>query len=134
MEEVMHRFFRSSILAASLLCSLAQSKAQPEAPSLAPLPPVPSAEQLAWQEGELGRYLRLGLATYAGTVSAATLGDMEGFYPAKLDARQWTKMAKTYGVRRIILEAKSRDGFCLWPSKTTDFTAAHTHWRSGRGD
>lgn len=56
------------------------------------------------------------------------------FNPEKLDARQWTGAAKSGGFRSMILTAKHHDGFCLWPTKTTEHSVRHSPWRGGKGD
>lgn len=43
------------------------------------------------------------------------------FNPIKYDAVQWAKLAKKMGVKYATLTTKHHDGFCLWPSKYTDF-------------
>ena len=56
------------------------------------------------------------------------------FNPARLDARQWARAAKAGGFRTMILTAKHHDGFCLWPTETTDHSVRSSAWREGRGD
>ena len=43
------------------------------------------------------------------------------FNPINYDAKEWAKMAKRMGVKYATLTTKHHDGFCLWPSKYTDF-------------
>jgi alpha-L-fucosidase len=41
----------------------------------------------------------------------------------KFNAEEWAKLANEAGVRYIVLTAKQQDGFCLWNSRLTDYTA-----------
>jgi len=56
------------------------------------------------------------------------------FDPSRLDARQLTRGARGAGARAVILTAKHHDGFCLWPTRTTQHSVARSPWRSGQGD
>ena len=49
-----------------------------------------------------------------------------GFQPRNFDARTWAAVARAAGMRYMVLTAKHHDGFCLFESRHTDFTAPRT--------
>lgn len=48
------------------------------------------------------------------------------FTADRLDARAWAAAAHAAGMRYAVLTTKHHDGFCLWDSALTDFTAVNT--------
>lgn len=51
------------------------------------------------------------------------------FNPKDFDAKAWAKMAKQMGTKYMIFTTKHHDGFCMWPSKYTDYTIANTPYK-----
>lgn len=51
------------------------------------------------------------------------------FNPKNFDAKRWAKQAKDMGVKYLIFTTKHHDGFCMWPSKYTDYTVANTPYK-----
>ena len=96
--------------------------------------PRPSARQLAWHRSELTMFVHFTVNTFTSREWGDGTESPQIFNPAKLDARQWARAAKAGGFRRMILTAKHHDGFCLWPTDTTDHSVRSSPWREGRGD
>jgi alpha-L-fucosidase len=96
--------------------------------------PVPTAAQLEWQRDELAIFIHFGVNTFTNREWGDGTEDPRIFAPARLDARQWARAARSAGFRAMILTAKHHDGFCLWPSRTTRHSVASSPWRDGKGD
>lgn len=51
------------------------------------------------------------------------------FNPKSFDAKAWAKQAKQMGAKYMIITTKHHDGFCLWPSKYSDYTIANSPYK-----
>jgi alpha-L-fucosidase len=96
--------------------------------------PAPNPQQLAWQRAELALFVHFTVNTFTDREWGDGTEDPRLFAPTRLDARQWARAAKAGGFRTMILTAKHHDGFCLWPSRTTDHSVKRSPWRDGGGD
>jgi alpha-L-fucosidase len=99
-----------------------------------PLGPLPSPAQLAWQEDELTLFVHFGMNTFTGLRTGLGTEDPNLFNPTNLDCTQWVRVAKECGFKGIILTAKHHDGFCLWPTATTEHSVRSSSWKNGEGD
>jgi alpha-L-fucosidase len=103
-----------------------------EAP--APLGPVPTENQMRWQEMEYYAFVHFSLNTYTDQSWGYGNEDIKLFNPEKLDCRQWARICKDAGMKGIILTAKHHSGFCLWPSQYTEYSVKNAPWKNGKGD
>lgn len=96
--------------------------------------PRPAPAQLAWQREELAMFVHFTVNTFTDKEWGDGSESPIIFNPAKLDARQWARTAKRSGFGSMILTAKHHDGFCLWPTRTTEHCVRNSPWRDGKGD
>ncbi len=96
--------------------------------------PKPTAQQLRWQEKELGLFCHFGINTFNGKEWSNGSLVPASFAPSDLNADQWVQTARDAGMGYVVLTAKHHDGFCLWPSDTTDYSVKSSPFRGGKGD
>ncbi|UCG46846.1 MAG: DUF1080 domain-containing protein [Phycisphaerales bacterium] len=98
---------------------------------------TPSPQQLAFQEMEFYAFVHFNLPTFIGekgTEQGTGKEPPELFNPTEFDARQWVRVCKEAGMKMIVLVAKHHEGFCLWPSKYTEYSVKNSPWKNGNGD
>ena len=106
------------------------------AQTLAPKPfgPVPNENQMKWQEMEYYSFLHFSLNTFTDQEWGNGDEDVKLFNPKDLDCHQWARVCKEAGMKGIIMVVKHHCGFCLWPSKYTEFSVKNSPWKDGKGD
>ena len=95
---------------------------------------VPSRRQLSFQQTEFYAFVHFCVNTYTDKEWGDGTEPESIFFPDKFDADQWVDAVRAAGMKALILTCKHHDGFCLWPSKYTEHTVAHSPFRGGKGD
>ncbi len=95
---------------------------------------VPTPRQVAHSEIEMYGFCHFTVDTFTDR-EWGTGGESETiFNPTAFDANQIVGALKAGGFRGAILTCKHHDGFCLWPTKTTEHCVRNSPWRDGKGD
>lgn len=96
---------------------------------------TPSERQKEWYDREIIVFFHFGINTFEDFVNE---GDGRApaaiFNPTALDCEQWMETLRAAGIPSAILTAKHADGFCLWPSRYTDYSVRNSAWKGGKGD
>lgn len=123
---------RTGLLAALPRVALAAFEAPAEAAGRAVA--HPTADQLRWQDLEVGMFVHFGNETYLnGRPSDFSVPPSE-VNPVGLDTDAWARTAVAAGARYIVFVAKHQYGFCCWQTATTDFSLKSSPWKNGKGD
>ena len=99
-----------------------------------PYGPVPTEQQLKWQQMEYYMFVHFGPNTFTDMEWGSGKEDPKVFNPSALDCRQWAATAKAAGMKGVVVTAKHHDGFCLWPSRYSTHTVRESAWKEGKGD
>lgn len=95
------------------------------------------AERMKWfHEARFGMFIHFGLYSVLGRaewvmyrerIPAAEYAKVAArFNPRELDAGKWARLARSAGMKYMVLTARHHDGFCLWDTGTTDFKSTNT--------
>ena len=95
---------------------------------------VPSPRQMRWFDTEFYAFVHFTVNTYTDLEWGLGNEPESIFNPVDLDCDQWVEAVKSAGMKGLILTAKHHDGFCLWPTKTTEHCVRNSPWKNGQGD
>jgi alpha-L-fucosidase len=99
-----------------------------------PPPAIPTPDQIAWQDLEVGMFCHFAPNTWQDTESDNLSTPLSAIDPAKLDTDQWARTALSFGAKYVVFVAKHQGGFCAWQTRTTEYSIRNTPWRGGKGD
>ncbi len=95
---------------------------------------LPSNRQIRWHEMETNAFLHFTVNTFTDKEWGYGDEDPNIFNPTAFDADAIAQAVADAGMRGVILTCKHHDGFCLWPTKTTEHSISNSSWRSAMGD
>jgi len=123
---------RSFLIAAAASAPVAFAQGSSSTP--VPFGATPSDRQLQWHKLEQYAFLHFTVNTFTDREWGNGDEDPKIFNPTAFDANVIVKALAAGGMKGVILTCKHHDGFCLWPTKTTDHSIRSSPWRSGKGD
>jgi alpha-L-fucosidase len=116
--------------AAAAAPALSSAKTPPPAPYGA----LPSERQLRWSELEFYNFLHFTVNTFTDREWGEGNEDPAVFNPTNFDADAIVETLKAAGSKGVILTCKHHDGFCLWPTTTTEHSIKYSSYKNGNGD
>ncbi len=92
-----------------------------------------------WRSLRFGMFIHWGPVSLKGTEIGWSRGSQVPkevydklylrFDPVEFDARAWAETARRAGMKYLVLVTKHHDGFCLWPTKYTDYNISKTPFK-----
>jgi alpha-L-fucosidase len=122
-------FVASSMLAFGSICTRGDAASPP-----VPFGALPSRRQMRRQEMELTAFLHFTVNTFTDKEWGDGTEDPSLFNASHFDPDAILLALKTGGMKGVILTCKHHDGFCLWPTKTTEHCIRNSHWQDSKGD
>ena len=95
---------------------------------------VPSPRQTAFQEDGFHVFFHYGINTFTNKEWGDGKAPAQLFNPTRQSTDQWMEAVSASGAKGVILTAKHHDGFCLWPTETTEYCVRNSPYRAGHGD
>ena len=124
---------RLAAIAALACCAAATATVAETAKAARPVPRPALAERLKAGPEIIG-IVHWGLNTFTDKEWGFGDADPKLLAPAKFDADQIASAAKAGGLGGLVIVCKHHDGFCLWPTKTTEYNITKTPFWKGTGE
>ncbi|HYW47404.1 MAG TPA: alpha-L-fucosidase [Bryobacteraceae bacterium] len=97
------------------------------------MPAKPTAAKAAFSDLEIGMFIHFDITSREGPRASGQIPASQ-FNPTELNCEQWMQAAKALGAKYAVLTARHAADFCLWPSKTTEYTLSQSPYKEGKGD
>lgn len=95
---------------------------------------VPNRRQLIIQDMKYYAFVHYGMNTFTNREWGDGKESESIFNPKKQNTDQWCEAIAASGMKGVILTCKHHDGFCLWPTKTTEHSIKNSPYKNGKGD
>ena len=81
-------------------------------------------------DSELGSVISHSMAGASEDYLNRYINELPGYFnPTEYNPEEWARLAKLAGFKYMVLTTKHHSGFCLWPTKSTDFCIKNTPYR-----
>ena len=124
---------RQVLVGSALTLGCAWANADSASPP-APYGALPSEIQVRWQRMEINAFLHFTVNTFTGKEWGYGDEDPSVFNPTDFEPDAIVAALKAAGMQGVILTCKHHDGFCLWPTETTEHCIRNSRWKDGKGD